>query len=110
MAVERWGCRNFYTRVGRRSILEKSGQIPLQVDAERQEVWDDQHTLYASGFQTFHRAPQVRFPQLEERGFNMWITTSLRQLRRHRPNGLVGRFDPGAVRENDDPCGHEPAM
>lgn len=85
---------------------DDSGEITLQMHSQRQEVWNDDDAVQALFAETDHRSFEIGLAKFEKSGLHMRGIAGASQFCGDVTDGLVGRFDAGAVGENDDPRAH----
>ncbi len=75
------------------NLLDQSRQIPLQVEAQREKVWNHDDVGDPAPGQDIHRAAQIRRSTLQKRG--------LYRLVSYRPHRIIRRFDARPMGEHD---------
>ena len=83
------------------NLLDQSRQIPLQVEAQREKVWNHDDVGDPAPGQNIHRAAQIRRAALEKRGLHRLVSSAPGHLSRYRPDRIIRRFDARPVREHD---------
>jgi hypothetical protein len=86
-------------------LIHHGRQIPLQMNAERQEVWDHQNAGRAGIGQPRDRFSQARLG-FQESCLHALETSRRRRRCRHRFDGCVGRWNAGAMRKDDNSSTH----
>ena len=97
---------NLYLLVFVGDILDEHGQVSLQVGAWSEKVGDDDDLPHAPGDQEVGGLLETGTPKFKEGRLDHRVIARTRELRCRRADGLVGRFDSGAVGEDDDPGSH----
>jgi hypothetical protein len=97
---------DLYVLVFLEDTLYNGGQVTLQMRSRSEEVGDDDDPLHALGDEEIGSLFQGGRAELQEGGFDDWVAARASEVGRHRADGLIGRFDSGAVGEDDDCSGH----
>ena len=106
MAIQRLRDQYLYVSVFLGDTVHENGQIALQVHTGSEEVRDNDEPLYAACDQQIGSFFNVRAAKFEKRGFHVGVVAGACEVSRRLPDSLVGRFDSGAVGEDDDPGSH----
>jgi len=105
MPVERRRNPDFHVPVGLGKPFHNGWQVALQVNPQRQEVWDHQDAGDAAFRQMRHGLGQAR-PGFQERGFHAFERSGGGHRFRHGPHGIVGGWDAGSVCKDDNSTTH----
>ena len=82
------------------------GQVALQVGARSEEVGDDEDALHTLGDELIGSLFEAGSAEFQEGRFDKRETARAGQTGRSLPHRLIGRFDAGAVGEDDDGSDH----
>ena len=89
--------------------MDQPGQIAFQVGSQGKEIGKDDDFSDAADGQTLDRAGKVGLAEFQKGRLHMRVGAGAGELGGDGPNGLVGRFHPRPVTENDETGGHCPA-
>ena len=111
VAVEGRGDREVHTGVPDPNVFDESRQVALHMESQGEEIGYHYDPLNAVVGEALDCASEVGLAEFQKRGFHLFEGASAtRQGCGHRAHRLVGRFDAGAVCEDDDSGGHAPWM
>ena len=82
--------------------MDQAGQIALQVRSERKEVRKNDHLLNSLIDQSFDRASQIGLTKFQKGRFHIRQGSTSRQFGGDVAHGLIGRFDPRTVTEDNE--------
>jgi hypothetical protein len=106
VAIEGGGHKDLYILVFIGYIFYKYGKISLQVRAWGEEVGDDNDSLDAPGNEEIGCLLKTGTPEFEEGGLYERVVAGTCEFGCSRADCLIGRFDSGAVGEDDDSRSH----
>ena len=105
MAVERWRYPDLQAFVSAGDTLGNPGQVAFHVDAQGQEIREDDEAVDSQTHQTGGCRFQVGLPEFQEGSFHAGGRICAREASGDGAHGFIGRFDAGTVSENDDAGG-----
>src|SRR5579862_3334784 len=106
VAIQRRGHSNLQLIVFIGDLRGNPGQVTLQMQAQGQEVGDDDELAYAFGGKLDNGALQIRLAQLQEGSLHMGKAALPGDFRRDFSYGLISGLDPRTVRKNNDSGSH----
>jgi hypothetical protein len=95
------------TGMGQSDLIDEAGEVALHVEAEGEEVRQHDDAGGAGGGKTVGGDLEGGIAEFEEGGDDIGIAAPVREIGGDGAHGFVGRFDAGAVGENDDAGFHE---
>ena len=101
MPIQRRRDHDIHARVRLPNLLHDPRQVPIHVQAEREEVRQDHDALRTSSRELIGSALQARLPQFEKRRYYLRVPRRAREIHSHRSHSVISGFDARTVGKND---------
>jgi len=106
MSFQRWGDAHLDSGMLEGQISDDSGQVAFQMDPQSEEIREHDDAAHAATGQARHSPGEIGLAELEEGRFDVVEGARASQFGSNRPHSLIGIFDTGPVRKDDQAGAH----